>query len=707
MRICPWQTRGVKGLVALGATLVLALTGCSAGTQGLSDSSAGDDSSSSGKSPSTSSDAGGQESSALGACSEEDGCLSTGFTVASDGFSFANWQGEGNLDVDSMITLFGRSDVCAEEPGEECELLPAAQQWLTQANSSLSSGRCEGFAVLSQSLYDGVYALSKLDGTAQVTADLRRENIDVLRALDTVWATQLIPEVQQAAASTRSLSPRSIAQIVAEAVANGERVTIGMYGEDGTGHTVTPVEVTQYDSTVTISIYDNNYPGAPQSITISGDEWTYAPVDVLGNELAPATSGGTGSLDVVSDSDRVLPAPSGFSSADSAARASAQMLVTSGGGGELDVQIAVDGKTRSVTDLIAGAVDGVIMTPVRASLTSVVGFSIIWEPLAVDEIAVQVVTSGAGDEAMVSVDVPGSPRVLVTGLAGESTETAGNVSVSGDGEIAIESSASRPTSISVADGSTLTETQADPSSAVVISDDDASESPVIARSSDDEAVAPADSGETEDDAATSNEQGKRASSGNENSNAGGNAGGNGAGASSGNENGNAGGNGAGASSGNENGNAGGNGAGASSGNENGNAGGNGAGASSGNENGNAGGNGAGASSGNENGNAGGNGAGASSGNENSNAGGNGAGASNGNENSNAGGNGNGASNGNENSNAGGNGNGRGRSASADTSGGESVEPSDGGSNPADTPNDGSGQAGNSGKVPPGQQKRKS
>ena len=71
------------------------------------------------------------------------------------------------------------------------------------------------------------------------------------------------------------------------------------------------------------------------------------------------------------------------------------------GVGELDVQIAVDGKTRSVTDLIAGAVDGVIMTPVRASLTSVVGFSIIWEPLAVDEIAVQVVTSGAGDEAMV------------------------------------------------------------------------------------------------------------------------------------------------------------------------------------------------------------------------------------------------------------------------------------------------------------------
>ena len=167
---------GVKGLVALGATLVLALTGCSAGTQGLSDSSAGDDSSSSGKSPSTSSDADGQESSALGACSEEDGCLSTGFTVASDGFSFANWQGEGNLDVDSMIMLFGRSDVCAEGSGEECELLPAAQQWLTQANSSLSSGRCEGFAVLSQSLYDGVYALSELNGTAQVTADLRHSS---------------------------------------------------------------------------------------------------------------------------------------------------------------------------------------------------------------------------------------------------------------------------------------------------------------------------------------------------------------------------------------------------------------------------------------------------------------------------------------------------------------------------------------------------
>ena len=635
MRICPWQNHGVKGLVALGATLVLALTGCSAGTQGLSDSSTGDDSATSGTSPEVSVTGDGQESSVAGACSEEDGCLSTGFTVANDGFSFANWQGEGNLDVDSMITLFGRSDVCAEGSGEECELLPAAQQWLTQANSSLSSGRCEGFAVLSQSLFDGVYALSELDATAQVTADLRRENIDVVRALDTVWATQLIPEVQQAAASTRSLSPRSVAQIVADAVANGERVTIGMYGEDGTGHSVTPVEVTEYNGTVTISIYDNNYPGAPQSITISGDEWTYAPVDVLGNELAPATSGGAGSLDVVSDTDRVLPAPSGFSSADSAARASAHMLVTSGGAGELDVQIAVDGKVRSVADLIAGSVDGVIVTPVRASLTSVVGFSIIWEPLVVDEIEVQVVTSGAADEAMVSVEVPGSPRVLVIGLAGESTETAGNVSVSGDGEISIESSSSRPTSISVADGLTLTETQADPSSAVVISDDDASESPVIARSSEDEAVAASNSGEKEDAAATSNSQGKSASNGN--------------------------------------------------------------------------GNGNGDSNGNGNSNAGGNGNSASNGNENSNAGENGNGALNGNENSNAGGNGNSDSNGNgtENSNAGGNGNGQGRSTNSDTSGGESVESSDGGSDAADTANDSSGQAGNSGKVPPGQQKKNS
>ena len=612
---------------------------------------------------------------------EEDGCLSTGFTVASDGFSFANWRGEGNLDVDSMITLFGRSDVCAEGSGEECELLPAAQQWLTQANSSLSSGRCEGFAVLSQSLFDGVYALSELDGTAEVTADLRRENTDVVRTLDTLWATQLIPEVQQAAASTRSLSPRSIARIVADAIADDERVTIGMYGEDGTGHTVTPVEVTQNDSTVTISIYDNNYPGAPQSITISGDRWSYAPVDVLGNELAPAMSGGAGSLDVVSNTDRVLPAPSGFSLADSAARASAQMLVTSGGGGELDVQIAVDGKAGSVGDLIAGSVDGVIVTPVRASLTSVVGFSIIWEPLAVDEIAVQVVTSGAADEAMVSVDVPGSPRVLVSGVAGESIQTAGNVSVSSDGEIAIESSASRPTSISVADGSTLTETQADPSSAVVISDDDALASPVIARSSDDEGVTSSDPGETEDAAATSNEQGKSASTGNENSNAGGN----GNGASNGIENSNAGGNGNGASNGIENSNAGGNGNGASNGNGNSNAGGN------GNENSNAGGN------GNENSNAGGNG----NGNENSNAGGNGNGASNGNENSNAGGNGNG------NSNSGGNGNGQGRSTSSGTSGGESVEPSDGGSDSADAADDSSGQAGNSGKVPPGQQRKNS
>ncbi len=44
MRICPWQNHGVKGLVALGATLILALTGCSFGTQSLSSSSSDDDS---------------------------------------------------------------------------------------------------------------------------------------------------------------------------------------------------------------------------------------------------------------------------------------------------------------------------------------------------------------------------------------------------------------------------------------------------------------------------------------------------------------------------------------------------------------------------------------------------------------------------------------------------------------------------------------
>ncbi len=144
---------------------------------------------------------------------------------------------------------------------------------------------------------------------------------------------------------------------------------------------------------------------------------------------------------MVSNTDRILPAPLGFPRLTPPHARPLKCSSPLVGAGELDVQIAVDGEPRSVGDLIAGSVDGVIVTPVRASLTSVVGFSIIWEPLAVDEIAVQVVTSGAADEAMVSVDVPGSPRVLVSGLAGESAKTAGNVSVSGDGEIAIESSA--------------------------------------------------------------------------------------------------------------------------------------------------------------------------------------------------------------------------------------------------------------------------
>lgn len=82
-------------------------------------------------------------------------CSYNGFDPAVDGFSFANWGGEGQLGATELIGLFGKRAACAKGRGNRCVLYPAARQWAAQINESMAGGHCEGMAVMAARLFRG------------------------------------------------------------------------------------------------------------------------------------------------------------------------------------------------------------------------------------------------------------------------------------------------------------------------------------------------------------------------------------------------------------------------------------------------------------------------------------------------------------------------------------------------------------------------
>jgi hypothetical protein len=76
------------------------------------------------------------------------------FKMERDSLSFPNFVTgyEGSvLDAESMRRMFG-DGVCSNGSATPCLLRPSARSFMDDANSSMTGGRCEGFAVLSSLL---------------------------------------------------------------------------------------------------------------------------------------------------------------------------------------------------------------------------------------------------------------------------------------------------------------------------------------------------------------------------------------------------------------------------------------------------------------------------------------------------------------------------------------------------------------------------
>lgn len=137
----------------------------------------------------------GSASQELGASAKELLGSDQAFRSVRDGFSFANYSGEptnDRIDASTMAALFGSSAVCVDPNSGYCVILPGAQAVADQLNMAMSTGRCEGLAVLSQRFYDSLEL--RPEGA---TATFQLPQRVVAKQIGYWWATQVAPSVAE------------------------------------------------------------------------------------------------------------------------------------------------------------------------------------------------------------------------------------------------------------------------------------------------------------------------------------------------------------------------------------------------------------------------------------------------------------------------------------------------------------------------------
>lgn len=206
------------------------------------------------------------------------GVVDTGFRPEVNGFSYQNYGDVGvtpageqfavtNLTSVEMRRLFG-DGVCAAPAAEDgsCTLTPPADQWMSQNNSSMNGGHCEGFAVFSQMAYAGVLDPNQF-GAAQV-ADLQIKDNPLLQREIAYWFSTQGPTWGQ----QQVLSPKEMVEYLNQQYTQNPKsiFRLGIMKEDGTGgHAITAYEVKdQGNGVYWVMVYDNNYPGQERHMVV-------------------------------------------------------------------------------------------------------------------------------------------------------------------------------------------------------------------------------------------------------------------------------------------------------------------------------------------------------------------------------------------------------------------------------------------------------
>jgi hypothetical protein len=201
-----------------------------------------------------------------------------GFRPEVDGFAFENYGndvGPVNMQPANMAELFG-DQVCLSGSGEDCALIPAAEEWMTNQNEGMAGGHCQGFSVTALRMYNE--DIDQETFGAELTAELEIvDNIDLQSSIAEHFTYQFLPPVVEERVKG---APSEVLERLIEALNEGDELyTLGIYKPDLTGgHAITPFAVEDKgDGLYAILLYDNNFPGQTRALEVDTNEeyWSY------------------------------------------------------------------------------------------------------------------------------------------------------------------------------------------------------------------------------------------------------------------------------------------------------------------------------------------------------------------------------------------------------------------------------------------------
>ena len=246
---------------------------------------------------------------------EGDIIADSGFRPATDGFAFENYGndvGPQNLTPANMEDLFG-GQVCLSGTGDDCELIPAAKEWMDNQNEGMSGGHCEGFSITALRMYDE--DLSPADYGADSTATLPIvDNTPLQSTIAEDFVYQFLQPVVDARVKG---TPSEILDNLGDALNSGDELyTLGIYKSDFTGgHAITPFAIEDKgDGKYAILVYDNNFPGRTRAVDVDTNDETWHYVsgtnpDDLGEVYEGDASTGTLELDPTYPGQEEQPCP--------------------------------------------------------------------------------------------------------------------------------------------------------------------------------------------------------------------------------------------------------------------------------------------------------------------------------------------------------------------------------------------------------------
>ena len=202
----------------------------------------------------------------------------SGFRPNKDGFPFENYGndvGPKNLGPAEVNDLFG-DQVCLSGTGADCDLVPAAKEWMNNQNEGMAGGHCQGFSVAALRMY--TEAISPADFGAETPYELDIVGNEPLQqSIAEHFTYQFLPPIVE---NRVKGTPSEVLDALSEALNSGdEQYTLGIYKPDLTGgHAMTPYAVEDKgDGQFAILVYDNNFPGVTRAVEVdtNADAWRY------------------------------------------------------------------------------------------------------------------------------------------------------------------------------------------------------------------------------------------------------------------------------------------------------------------------------------------------------------------------------------------------------------------------------------------------